>query len=164
MTLPNFFTAPSLPSGVVPQDMVMGAAPSVPLNISPNTAVTNWSSTPITDWPATLTSFQKREVLASLSKRCPLINDDVLLIALEEHNFIVDDATDLLLGVGMDDAMSAFLVKVFPQVPCHVINNRLSNCYGHYFETFTSLVKEFHLYWNPRPFALPSALSLSPPT
>jgi len=88
----------------------------------------------------------------------------VLLIALEEHNFIVADAMDLLLGVGMDDAMSVFLVKVFLQVPHHVINNRLSACYRCYFETFTSLVKEFHPYWNPQPFALPSALSLSPPT
>ncbi len=36
--------------------------------ISPNTAVTNWSSAPITDWPSTPSSFQRREVLASLSK------------------------------------------------------------------------------------------------
>src|SRR5258706_6294785 len=104
------------------------------------------------------------EALAKLFKSCPHVNEDVLLIALEEHNFVVDDATDLLLGVGMDDAMSAFLVKVFPQVPHHVINDRLSHCYGRYFETFTSLVKEFHPYWNPRPLTLPSALSLSPPT
>ena len=100
--------------------MVM--APSIPVNISPDTAVTTWSSAPITDWPATPTSFMKREALATLSKRCPRINEDVLLIALEEHNFDEEAASDLLLGVGMDDAMSAFLTKVFPQVPRHVIN------------------------------------------
>src|SRR5258706_10440112 len=142
----------------------MGSPPIAPQNFPPNTAVTNWSSPPISAWPATPTSHRKREALASLSKRCPLINEDVLLIALEEHNFVMDDATDLLLGVGMDDAMSAFLVKVFPQVPRHVITDRLSNCYRRYFETFTSLVKEFHPYWNPHPFALSSTLSLSPPT
>src|SRR5258706_5818596 len=120
---PDFFAAPDLPSAIAPQDAVMGAAPSIPLNISPNTAITNWSSAPVTDWPATPTSFQRREALAKLSKRCPHINEDVLLIALEEHNFVVEDASDLLLGVDMDDAMSAFLVKVFPQVPRQVIND-----------------------------------------
>src|SRR5260370_24535289 len=120
MILPNFFVAP-LPSGVAPQDAFMNAALNVPPNVSPNMAITNWSSAPITDWPATPTSFQKREGLASLSKRCPLINDNVLLIALEEHNFFVDDAADLLLGVGIDDARSPILLEVFPQLPCHVI-------------------------------------------
>src|SRR5258706_7457936 len=175
MTLPNSFVATPLLSGGGDSDMLVAvvdpvtsasmfpAAVDPVATISPNTAITNWSSAPISAWPATPTSHRKREALASLSKRCPLINEDVLLIALEEHNFVMDDATDLLLGVGMDDAMSAFLVKVFPQVPRHVITDRLSNCYRRYFETFTSLVKEFHPYWNPRPFALPSALSLSPP-
>src|SRR5258706_8073056 len=123
-------------------------------------AITDWSSAPITDWPATLSSFQKREALATLSKRCPHVNEDVLLITLEEHNFVMEDATNLLLGVGMDDALSAFLVKVFPKVPRSIIDDRLSNCYRRYFETFTSLVKEFHPYWLPHPHALPSALSL----
>src|SRR5258706_9277107 len=163
MALPNFFVAPSFPSVVVPQDPIMGAATSNPLDTSPNTAITNWSSAPITDWPATPTSFQKREALAKLSKCCPHINEDVLIIALEEHNFIVEDATDLLLGIDMDDALSAFLVKVFPKVPRAIIDDRVSNCYGHYLETFTTLVKEFHPYWNPHPHTLPSALSLSPP-
>src|SRR5258706_5652531 len=160
---PNYFAASSLPSGAVPHDMLMDATTSVPLNISPNTAITNWSSTPITDWPATPTSFQKREALAALSKRCPHVNIDVLLIALEEHNFVLEDASDLLLGVGMDDALTAFLVKVFPKVPRSIIDDRVSNCYSRYLDTFTSLVKEFHLYWNPHPHTVPSALSLSPP-
>src|SRR5258706_8816150 len=64
----------------------------------------------------------------------------------------------------MDDAMSDFLFKVFPQVPRHVITDRIAACYGRYFETFSSLVKEFHPYWNPRPSGLPSALTLSPPS
>src|SRR5258706_1182661 len=131
---------------------------------SQNTAITNWSSAPITNWPATPSSFQMREALASLSRRCPHVNEDMLIITLEEHNFVVDDATDLLLGIGMDDAMSAFLVKVFPQVPHSIVDDQLSNCYRRYLETFTSLVKEFHPYWNPHPHALPSAMSLSPPT
>src|SRR5258706_16434959 len=131
--------------------------------ISPNTAITAWSSAPITDWPSTPTSFQKREAFATLSKRCPLVNEDVLLVALEELNFDVDSAADLLLGVDMDDAMTAFLVKVFPQVPRQVIVDRITACYGRYFETFSSLVKEFHPYWNPRPLGLPSALTSVPP-
>ena len=143
---------------------LLASSASAPPNASQYMAVTNWSSAPITDWPATPTSHQRREALALLSKRCPHMNEDVLIIALEEHNFIVEDASDLLLGVSMDDALSAFLVKVFPKVPCSIIDDRLSNCYGRYLETFTSLVKEFHPYWNPHPLALPSALSLSPPT
>ncbi len=175
MILPNFLTAHSLPSGGVYCDLIvditnpvtmtsMLPATNNPLGISPNMAVTNWSSTPITNWPATPTSFQMREALAMLSKRCPHINEDVLIIALEEHNFVMEDAMDLLLGVGMDDAMTAFLVKVFPRVPRSIIDDRVSSCYGRYLEMFASLVKEFHLYWNPHPDALPSVLSLSPPT
>src|SRR5258706_5678778 len=106
----------------------MGAASGDPLGVSPSTAITNWSSAPVTDWPSTPTSHLRREALAELSKRCPHINEDVLIIALEEHNFIMNDATDLLLGVGMDDALSAFLVKVFPKVPCAVIDDRISEC------------------------------------
>src|SRR5258706_15737277 len=125
MALPNFFAALSLPSGFVPPDTFMDATTSIPLNVSPNTAITNWSSAPITDWPATPTSFQRREALATLSKRCPCINEDVLIIALEEHNFVVEDAADLLLGIDMDDALSAFLVKVFPKVPRAIIDDRV---------------------------------------
>ena len=177
MTTPNFFPAITLPSGVehnlMNVDIVDHVASTstlptsgdqVPPDASQYTAITNWSSDPITDWPATPSSFQKREALATLSKRCPHVNEDVLIIALEEHNFVVEDATDLLLGVGMDDAMSAFLVKVFLGVPRSILEDRVSNCYGCYFETFTSLVKEFHLYWTPHPHAMPSALALSPPT
>src|SRR5258706_7150847 len=142
----------------------MFPAPLNPLYISPNTAITNWSSAPISNWPATPTSFQKREALATLSKCCPRVNEDMLIIALEVHNFVVEDATDLLLGISMDDALSAFLVKVFPKVPRSIIDDRVTNCYGRYFDTFASLVKEFHPFWNPHPDALPSVLSLSPPT
>src|SRR5258706_926639 len=174
MVIPKLLTAPSLPTGGVHHDTIMDAANPVastsmvpasvdPIGVSPNTAVTNWSSTPISNWPATPTSFQMREALAKLSKRCPHINEDVLIVALEEHNFIMEDATDLLLGVSMDDALTAFLVKVFPCVPRAVIDNRVSSCYRRYFKTFASLVKEFHPYWNPHPHTLPSALSLSPP-
>src|SRR5258706_14290681 len=135
----------------------MAPAAVVPVpTISPNTAVTSWSSAPITDWPSTPASFQKREALATLSKRCPLIHEDVLRDALEELNFDVDGATDLLLGVDMDEAMSDFLLKVFPQVHRQVITDRIAACFGRYFETFSSLVKEFHPYWNPRPSGLPS--------
>src|SRR5258706_3184946 len=162
--LPNTLTALSVPGGVAPQDATMIVAPSAPLDVSPNTAITNWSSAPLTAWPSTPTSFQKREALATLSKRCPLVNEDVILIALEELNFDVDSATDLLLGVDMDDAMSAFLFKVFPQVPRQTIIKRIAECYGRYFEPFSSLVKEFHPYWNTRPLGPPSALALSPPT
>src|SRR5258706_4073683 len=177
MTSPNsYIAAPLFSGGFDPDTIMTGAAPAIPsaplvsasdvtvATISPNTAITNWSSAPITDWPSTPTSFQKREALATLSKRCPLVNEDVILIALEELNFDVDSAADLLLGINMDDAMTAFLVKVFPQVPCQIIIDRIAACYGRYFETFSSLVKEFHPYWNPRPLGLPSALTLSPPT
>src|SRR5258706_7755423 len=176
MALPNFFVALSLPSGgdndhlmedVVNRITSSSTLPApgdlVPPGASQHTTFTNWSSAPITDWPATPSSHQKREALAALSKCCPHINEDVLIIALEEHNFVVEDATDLLLGVGMDDAMSAFLVQVFPKVPRSIIDNRLSNCYSRYLDMFSSLVKEFHPYWNPHPHALPSAISLSPP-
>src|SRR5258706_8263388 len=64
----------------------------------------------------------------------------------------------------MDDAMSDFLFKVFPQVPRQVITTRIAACYGRYFETFSSLVKEFHPYWIPRPPGFPSALTLAPPS
>ena len=163
MITPNSFTAQVIPSGGADTDMFVGGTIPVAMT-SQNMAITNWSSAPITNWPATPSSFQMREALASLSRRCPHVNEDMLIIALEEHNFVVDDATDLLLGIGMDDAMSAFLVKVFPQVPHSIIDDQLSNCYRRYLETFTSLVKEFHPYWNPHPHALPSAMSLSPPT
>src|SRR5258706_7996538 len=163
MITPNFFTAQNLPSGgVVPGVLMESTYPIT--TTSQNMAITNWSSAPITDWPATPSSFQMREALATLSKHCPHVNEDMLIITLEEHNFVVDDATDLLLGIGMDDAMSAFLVKVFPKVPHSIIDDRLSNCYGHYLETFASLVREFHPYWNPHLLTLPSAMSLSPPT
>src|SRR5258706_1271012 len=147
MMLPDFFTAQTLPSGGGIHDMVVDVADPVAttsmhaasithnlFDFSPNMDVVNWSSAPITDWPATPSSFQKREALATLSKRCPHVNEDVLIIALEEHNFVVEDATDLLLGVGMDDAMSAFLVKVFLGVPHSILEDRVSKGYGCYFE------------------------------
>jgi len=59
----------------------------------------------------------KREALATLTKHCPLVNEDILVLALEEHNYIMEDATDLLLSIGMEDAFTSFLVKVFPGIP-----------------------------------------------
>src|SRR5258706_13770398 len=114
MTIPNFFVAVTLPSGDVNNDMFVDVVNHIaststflasnvqdPPDASQYTAITNWSSAPITDWPATPSSYQKREALATLSLHCPHVNEDVLIIALEEHNFVVEDATNLLLGVGM---------------------------------------------------------------
>ena len=64
-------------------------------NISPETAITAWSSAPITDWPATPTSYTRREALLKLSKLCPKVNEDILLLALEEHDFVVNDAAEI---------------------------------------------------------------------
>ena len=133
-------------------------------NASPDTAITNWSSAPVTNWPATPTSYDRREALRAISKRCPKINEDILLLALEEHDFNVDDALDLLTGVGADDAMISFLTKVFPGVPRVTIEIEIAECYGKYFDVFARLVMKFHSYWKPHPDPTTSALSLSPPT
>ena len=132
-------------------------------NISPDTAVTNWSSAPVTDWPATPTSFARREALVSISKICPKINKDILLLALEEHNFNVNDAVDLLTGTGMDDAMTTFLTRVFPGVPRVTIEIEVAECYGKYLNVFSRMVMKYHSYWKPHPDPTTSALSLSPP-
>ena len=132
-------------------------------NISPETILTAWSSTPITDWPATPTSYMRREALLKLSKLCPKINEDILLLALEEHDFIVNDAAELLTSVGSDDAMTSFLVKVFPRVPKPTIDDEVAKCYGRYLEVFSKMVMRYHSYWKPHPDPTTSALSLSPP-
>ena len=151
------------------QATARGFSPSIPpavpagTNISPDTAVTNWSSAPVTDWPATPTSYVKRAALAAISKRCPKINEDILLLALEEHDFNVDDALDLLTGAGMDDSMVTFLVRVFPRVPRSVIDKEIADCYGKYWHVFSRMVMKYHGYWKPHPDPTTSALSLSPP-
>ena len=132
-------------------------------DISPETVLTTWSSAPITDWPATPTSYTRREALLKLSKLCPTVNEDILLLALEEHDFVVNDAAELLTGVGSDDAMTSFLVKVFPGVPRQTIDKEVATCYGRYMEVFLKMVMKYHSYWKPHPDPTTSALSLSPP-
>ena len=132
-------------------------------NVSPETAITAWSSAPITDWPATPTSYTRREALLKLSKLCPKVNEDILLLALEEHDFVVNDAAELLAGVGSDDAVTSFLVKVFPGVPREEIDTEVAKCYGRYMEVFSKMVMKYHSYWKPHPDPTTSALSLSPP-
>ena len=133
-------------------------------DISPETVLTAWSSAPITDWPATPTSYTRREALLKLSKLCPKVNEDILLLALEEHDFVVSDAAETLAGTGSDDAITSFLVKVFPGVPRQTIDMEVAKCYGRYMEVFSSMVMKYHSYWKPHPDPTTSALSLSPPT
>ena len=133
------------------------------ISISPDTAVTNWSGAPVSDWPATPTSYAKREALATISRVCPKINEDILLLALEEHDFNVEDALDLLTGAGMDDSMVTFLVKVFPGVHRGVIDKEIADCYGKYWNVFSRMVMKYHAYWRPHPDPTTSALSLTPP-
>ena len=99
-----------------------------------------------------------------LSKLCPKVNEDILLLALEEHDFVVSDAAELLTGVGSDEAMTSFLVKVFPGVPRGEIDAEVARCYGRYMEVFSKMVMKYHSYWKPHPDPTTSALSLSPPT
>ena len=132
-------------------------------NISPETILTTWSSAPITDWPATPTSYTRREALLKLSKLCPKVNEDILLLALEEHDFVVSDAAETLTGTGSDDAVTSFLVKVFPGVPRQTIDMEVAKSYGRYMEVFSSMVMKYHSYWKPHPDPTTSALSLSPP-
>ena len=134
------------------------------MDISPDTAITNWSSAPITDWPATPTSYTRREALVAISKICPKINEDILLLALEEHDFNVNDPVDLLTGTGMDDPMTSFLTRVFPGVPRVTIEIEIAECYGKYLNVFSRMVMKYHSYWKPHPDPTTSALSLSPPT
>ena len=137
--------------------------PAENANPSPDTAITSWSSAPITDWPATPTSYARREALRTISRRCPKINEDILLLALEEHDYNVGDAMDLLTGVGVDDAMISFLTRVFPGVPRVTIEIEIAECYGKYFDVFSRMVMKYHSYWKPHPDPTTSALSLSPP-
>ena len=149
-------------------DAIMADAPASTGNgnedVSPETAITSWSSAPITDWPATPTSYTRREALLRLSKLCPKVNEDILLLALEEHDFNVNDAAELLTGVRSDDAVTSFLVKVFPGVPRQKIDEEVARSYRRYMEVFSKMVMEYHLYWRPHPDPTTSALSLSPPT
>ena len=166
-----FPTDPALmvpPPEVVNNDTLMTDAPAPTgdgnEDISPETAITTWSSAPITDWPATPTSYTRHEALLRLSKLCPKVNEDILLLALEEHDFDVNDATELLTSVGSDDAVTSFLVKVFPGVPRPTIDEEVTSSYRKYMEVFSKMVMEYHSYWKPHPDPTTSALSLSPPT
>ena len=156
------------PQEIVSGDAIMADAPASTGNgnedVSPETAITSWSSAPITDWPATPTSYMRREALLRLSKLCPKVNEDILLLALEEHDFNVNDTAELLTGAGSDDAMTSFLVKVFPGVPRQKIDEEVARSYGRYMEVFSKMVMEYHSYWRPHPDPTTSTLSLSPPT
>ena len=168
--------APTLPAPapiVPPQENVSGDAimQDAPVyawdrneDISPETVLTAWSSAPITDWPVTPTSYTRQEALLKLSKLCPKVNEDILLLALEEHDFVVNDAAELLTGVGSDDAVTSFLIKVFPGVPKQTIDEEVAKCYGRYMEVFSKMVMKYYSYWKPHPDPTTSALSLSPPT
>ena len=140
----------------------MPAAAAEP-GFSPGTAITNWSSAPVTDWPATPTSYARHEALIAISKIFPQTNEDILLLALEEHDFNVDDAVDLLAGTGMDNSMTTFLVRVFPGVKRDIIDKEISDCYGKYLNVFSRMVMKYHSYWKPHPDPTTSALSLTPP-
>ena len=154
--------APHAPTSSATPGMAHPAGPAE-VNISPDTAVTNWSSAPVTDWPATPTTYTKQEALIAISKVCPKINEDILLLALEEHDFNVNDALDLLAGTGMDEAMTTFLIKAFPGVRREVIDQEIADCYGKYLYVFSRMVMKYHAYWRPHPDPTTSALSLSPP-
>ena len=145
--------------------VITDSAPSAAASAdpSPNTAITNWSSAPATDWPATPTSYARREALTKISRIFPRTNEDILLLVLEEHDFNVEDAVDLLAGTGMDDSMTTFLVRVFPGVKRDVIDREISDCYGKYLNVFSRMVMKYHAYWKPHPDPTTSALSLSPP-
>ena len=86
------------------------------------------------------------------------------MLALEEHDFNVNDALDLLTGAGMDDSMVTFLVRVFPGVHRSVIDKEIADCYGKYWSVFSRMVMKYHTYWRPHPDPTTSALSLTPPT
>lgn len=79
------------------------------VNISPDTAVTIWSSAQISNWPDTPTSFTKHEALLALTKTFPKVNKDILLLALEQHNYIHQDTLDTLLGMGPASNLMSFL-------------------------------------------------------
>ena len=102
--------------------------------------------------------------MLKLSRMCPSVNEDILLLALEEHDFVVNEAAELLTGVGSDDAMTSFLVKVFPGVPKQTIDEEVARCYRRYMIVFSEMVMKYHSYWKPHPDPTTSALSLSPPT
>ena len=72
--------------------------------------------------------------------------------------------SDLNADVGSDDAMTSFLVKVFPRVSRPTIDDEVAKCYGRYMEVFSKMVMKYHSYWKPHPDPTTSALSLSPPT
>ena len=171
---PHLTLTPPVPAQTTPSpgdedgDALMADAPAPAggenEDVSPETIITAWSSAPITDWPATPTSYTRREALLKLSKMCPKVNEDILLLALEEHDFVVNEAAELLTGVRSDDAMTSFLVRVFPGVPRQTIDKEVARCYRRYMEVFSKMVMEYHLYWKPHPDPTTSALSLSPPT
>lgn len=154
----TWLTVPSVPA---PPTASSSSAPIA--NISPDTAVTAWSSAQISNWPDTPMSFSKKTALSTLTRKFLLVNEDILLIALEQHNYILQDTIDTLLGLGPTSKLMTFLSQTFPDVPCTVITDCACNNAGHALATFSSPVREFHANWQPIPTCSSGILSLSPP-
>ena len=144
--------APATPAAVLPAPPV--TAPPVPVQIagiSPDTAVTNWSSANISNWPTTPTAFERRASLLNLTKTFSGVNESDLLLALELHDHNYQDAYDFLLGMGPKSEILEFLYKIFPDVPRDVVTSRARDNAGRSLATFSSLVREFHSSWRPIP-------------
>ena len=155
---------PAIPMTTVPAPPT--AAPpvtSLAADVSPDTAVTNWSSANVSNWPTTPTAFERRESLLKLIKHFSSVNESELLLALELHDHNYEKAFDFLLGMGPKSEILEFLFKVFPDVSRDVITNRARDNAGRSLPTFSSLVREFHSSWRPIPARSQGVLSLSPP-
>ena len=158
---PAVTAAPKALSPVPPAAALSSSAPAA--DVSPDTAVTNWSSANISNWPTTLTAFERWESLLKLIKIFSGVNESDLLLALEMHDHNYQDALDFLYGMGPKSEILEFLYKVFPGVPHDVIANHARDNAGRSIATFTSLVREFHSSWQPIPSRPSGILSLSPP-
>ena len=132
-------------------------------DVSPDTAITNWSSTNISNWPTTPTAFERRKSLLKLIKHFSSVNESKLLLALELHDHDYEKAFDFLLGMGPKSEILEFLFKVFPDISRDVITNRARDNAGRSLPMFSSLVREFHSSWRPIPARSQGVLSLSPP-
>ena len=152
------------PTAALPAPPV--AAPPIPVQIadvSPDTAVTNWSSANISNWPTTPSAFERCESLLKLIKHFSSVNESELLLALELHDHDYEKAFDFLLSMGPKSEIMEFLFEVFPDIPRDVITKRARDNAGRSLPTFSSLVREFHSSWRPIPARSQGVLSLSPP-
>ena len=156
--------APVTPVAAVPAPPATAPpATAQTADVSPDTAITNWSSANISNWPTTLTAFERCESLLKLIKHFSSVNERELLLALELHDHNYEKAFDFLLGMGPKSEVLEFLFKVFPDVSRDVITNCARDNAGHSLPTFSSLVREFHSSWRPIPARSQGVLSLSPP-